>query len=216
MPKSFRAALAAYATTPNSTGTLPHLTKADHEHLKRWADDDRADEIWDSINGATRQHSSTLSDLDDGFFEWFIIQEILGQRNLAEYIGNLRKQRDLYRRDAAQLQEAANILRKKAPDGIQRDELARKIEDVADQYQTCFAVSWNMPGVVKWTHKSRPIHIFASSLSNILRDLAGRWLDNEVAILAQIAFDDTDFDKDQVFWIRRAIERGSASHKAAD
>jgi hypothetical protein len=213
MPKSFRAALAAYATTPDSTGTLPHLTKADHEHLKRWEDDDRADEIWDSIKCASRQDWLMLA---DGFFEWFIIQEILGQRSLAEYIGNLREQRDLYRRYAAQLQEAANILREKAPDGIQRDELARKIEDVADQYQTFSAVSWNMRGVVKWTHKSRPIHIFASSLSNILRDLAGRWLDHEVAVLTQIAFDDTDFDKDQVFWIRRAIERGSASRKAAD
>ena len=213
MPKSFRAALAAYATTPDSTGTLLHLTKADRKHLERWADDDRTDEIWDSIKCATRQHWLMLP---DGFFEWFLIREILGQRSLAESIGNFREQRDLYRRDAAQLQEAANILRKKAPDGIQRDELARKIEDVADQYQTFFAVSWNIPGVVKWTHKSRPIHIFASSLSNILRDLAGRWLDNEVAVLAQIAFDDTDFDKDQVFWIRRAIERGSASHKATD
>ena len=204
MPKSFRAALAAYATTPDSTGTLPHLTKADHEHLKRWADDDRADEIWDSIKCATRQHWLMLP---DGFFEWFLIQEILGQRSLAELIGSLRKQRDLYRRRVAQLQATANLLREKPPDGIQRDELARKLEDVAEQYQTFVAVSWDNPGVVRWTRQSKQSDILISSLSNIMKDLAGRWLDDEVAVLTQIAFDDPDIDNDQVIWIRRKVER---------
>ena len=204
MPNSFRAALTTYATTPDSTGTLPHLTKADRKHLKRWADDDRADQNWESIKSATRQHWLMLP---DGFFEWFLIQEILGQRRLAESIGSFRKQRDVYRKYAADLQEAANLLREKPPDGIQRDELARKLADVAEQYQTFIAISWDNPGVVRWTRKSKPSDIFISSLSNILKDLAGRWLDPQVAVLAQIAFNDPDIDDEQVVWIRRKVER---------
>jgi hypothetical protein len=220
MPNSFRAALAGYGSTPNSDGTLPHLTKADREHLKRWADDDRTDEVWDSITCATRQHRLTLSDLPDGFFKWFFIQEVLGQRSLAESIGNRWKYRDLFRSRAAQMQEAANILREKNPDDFvlipSGEKLAQMLEDAAKQYRDQVAVSWKSPGVVKWTRQSRPTDIFASSLSNILRDLAGKWLDHEVAVLTQIAFDDPDFDNDQVIWIRRGVERGKGSPKAAD
>ena len=204
MPNSFRAVLAAYGTTPGSAGTLPHLNKGDREHLKRWADDDRADEVWETINCAIQERGLTFP---DGFIEWWFIQEILGQRRLAESIGSFRKQRDVYRRYAAQLQDAANLLREKPPDGIQRDELARKLEDVAEQYQTFVAVSWDNPGVVRWTRQSKQSDIFISSLSNIMKDLAGRWLDDEVAVLTQIAFDDPDIDNDQVIWIRRKVER---------
>ena len=112
------------------------ITKGDREHLKRWADDDRADEVWNAINCAIRERG-----FQDGFIEWWFIQEVLGQRSLAESIGSFRKERDVYRRYGAQLQEAANILREKSPDGIQRDELARKLEDVVEQYQTFFAIS---------------------------------------------------------------------------
>ena len=202
MPNSFRAVLAAYGTAPGSAGTLPHLTKGDREHLKRWADDDRADEVWNAINCAIRERG-----FQDGFIEWWFIQEVLGQRSLAESIGSFRKERDVYRRYGAQLQEAANILREKSPDGIQRDELARKLEDVVEQYQTFFAISWDNPGVVRWNRKSKPFDIFISSLSNILKGLAGRWLDYEVAVLTQIAFDDPDIDNDQVIWKRRKVER---------
>jgi hypothetical protein len=40
------------AHTPDAAGTLPRLTPADLAHLKRWADDDRAQEVWDTINRA--------------------------------------------------------------------------------------------------------------------------------------------------------------------
>lgn len=219
MPNSFRDALAGYATTPDSTGTLTPLTNADRKQLKRWADDERAEEIWQTINCAIREHGLTFP---DGFIEWWFIQEILGQRKLAESIGRRSRHRDLYRKNAAQLQRTAEILRQKMPDDgpllipTNGDELARMLEDAAKQYRDHVAVSWNMPDVVRWNRQSKPSDIFISSLSNILKDLAGRWLDYEVAVLAQIAFDDPDIDNEQVIWIRRGVERSKAKRKAAD
>jgi hypothetical protein len=90
------------------------------------------------------------------------------------------------------------------------------LEDAAKQYRRYVAVSLNIPGEVRWTHKSKPSDIFISALSNLFNGLTGRWLDYEVAVLAQIAFDDPNIDNEQVIWIRRGIERSRASHEATD
>jgi hypothetical protein len=118
------------------------------------------------------------------------------------------------------MQKAANILREETPDDFllipSGKKIARMLEDAAKQYRDYVAVSWSSAGVVKWTRQSRLTDIFASGLSNILRNLTGKWLDHEVAVLTQIAFDDPDFDNDQVIWIRRGVERGGANQKPAD
>ena len=53
-----------------------------------------------------------------------------------------------------------------------------------------------------------------SLLSNDLKGITGRWLDQEVAVLTQIAFGDPDFDKEQVFWVRRRVNRSKAVGKS--
>jgi hypothetical protein len=68
--------------------------------------------------------------------------------------------------------------------------------------------------VIKWTRESKPAHVFMSLLSNDLNGITGRWHDHEVAVLTQIAFGDPDFDKEQVFWVRRQVERRPAVGKS--
>jgi hypothetical protein len=56
-------------------------------------------------------------------------------------------------------------------------------------------------------------HTIISQLSNILRGLTGRWLDYEVAVLTEIAFDEPEIDSDQVIWVRRGVKRSTPGRK---
>ena len=65
-----------------------------------------------------------------------------------------------------------------------------------------------MPGVLKFTRKSKPHMIFVSMVSNDLKGITGRWLDEEVGVLAEIAFDSPDIiDVEAVRWVRRQSPR---------
>ena len=172
MPKSFRATLAAYGADPKLDGAPPNLTREDRAHLKRWADDDRADDVWNTINCACHlREFSEVYKAWDGFSEWFFIQDVLEQRRLAESAVNRWKYRALFRRYAAQMQKTANILRENSPDGHQiipsSEELALMLEDAAEQYRDYIAASQNVPGEIRWTRKSKPSDIFISAHSTV-------------------------------------------------
>ena len=47
--ESLKAALVSYRETPG-------LTPVDSAHLQRWSDDDRADEVWLTIERAAQEH----------------------------------------------------------------------------------------------------------------------------------------------------------------
>jgi hypothetical protein len=211
--KSFKAALAAYPTTSHpadSTRKPPRLSLADRAHLKRWADDERADKVWSTINSAAQKRGQVIPDR-------FFIQEVLGARDIAESINHRRKHRDQYRKYAAQMERDAKTLRQRLPNGLMLipngDELAQKLDDAARTYRDYDAVSRNLPGVIKWTRESRPHHVFISQLSNNLRGITGRWLDYEVAVLTEIAFDEPEIDSDQVIWVRRGVKRSRPVRK---
>jgi hypothetical protein len=212
--RSFKAALVSYAETPHPAsedGRPPRLSPADIAHLKRWADDDRADEVWNTISRAAQEHRGLLP-------VQFFIQEILGARDIAQSLNHRRKHRDRYRKRAAQMVEIAKVLREPLPNGLllipSGVELARKVDDAAQKYREYVAASRNLPGVIKWTRESKPPEVFMSLLSNDLKGITGRWLDQEVAVLTQIAFGDPDFDKEQVFWVRRRVNRSKAVGKS--
>jgi hypothetical protein len=205
--KSFKGALAAYPTTSHpadSTRKPPRLSPADRAHLKRWADDERADKVWSTINSAAQKRGRVIPDR-------FFIQEILGARGIAESLNHRRKHRDQYRKYAAQMERDAKTLRQRLPNGItlipNGDELAQKLDDAARTYRDYAAVSRNLPGVIKWTRESRARHVFISQVSNNLHGITGRWLDYEVAVLTEIAFDEPEIDSDQVIWVRRGVKR---------
>jgi hypothetical protein len=142
MTDSFAAALTSYAESPS-------LSLAHRAHVKRWSDDDRAEEVWNVIDRAAQECGRVLP-------VRFFIQETLGARDVAQSLHHQRKNRERYRKHAAQMMEIANVLRKPLP----------------------------------------------------------RWLDHEVAVLAQIAFDDPDIDREQVFWVRRRVERSMTGNSA--
>ena len=128
MIKSFKAALAAYPTTSHpadSTRKPPRLSPADRAHLKRWADDERADKVWSTINSAAQKRGRVIPDR-------FFIQEVLGARDIAASINHRRKHRDQYRKYAAQMErnaasEAATYVQK----GFSRQIVVDRLNEVA-------------------------------------------------------------------------------------
>jgi hypothetical protein len=162
MAGDFVAALVAYPTTPHPSDEakmIPRLSAADRAHLKRWAEDERAEELWSTINSAALKHGRLLP-------VRFFIQEILGARDIAKLLDHRKRNRVLYLKRAAQLKEAARFLREpvfhRLPLVPSAPELARKLDEAARTYRDYVAVSRNEGGGIKWgRHDLLPLNALA-------------------------------------------------------
>jgi hypothetical protein len=206
MTESFKAVLAAYPTIPQSDGSEPRLSRADVAHLKRWMVDERAGEVWDGIKRAANKHGIFLPPR-------FFIQEVLGARHIATSMGHRRKHRQRYRKYAAQIEKVVTILREPLPNGLllipTGQELAEKLDEVARRYRDYVAVARNNDRGLQWTRESRPAQVFMSFLSKDLKGITGKWLDYEVAVLTEVAFNEPEIDTDKVLWARRRVKRST-------
>lgn len=207
MIKSFKRALDAYATTTHPadrTRSPPRHSAADRAHLKRWANDERADEVWNTIKGAAEKRGRVIPDR-------FFIQEVLGAREIATSINHRRKYRERYRRHAARMAEIATVLRDRLPNGLllipTGEELAKRLDEAARAYRDYVAVARNEDRGLKWTRQSKTTHVFMRLLSDDLKEITGKWVDHEVSVLTEIAFDELEIDADQVIWVRRGVKR---------
>jgi hypothetical protein len=203
--KSFQAIVAAYQSDRHPVdGSQPRLSRAAVAHLKRWAKDERADEVWNTIESAAKKRGMLITPR-------FFIQEVLGTWSVATSIIHRRKHRQQYRKHAARMVEVAKILREPLPNGLllvpTGEKLAEKLDDAARIYREHVAVARNEPLGMMWTRESKPLHVFMSLLSKDLKGITGKWLDYEVAVLAEIAFDKPEIDADQVAWARRGAKR---------
>jgi len=173
----------------------------DRAHLQRWMDDPRAEQVWDNIECAARSNNL-----------WFpariFITDTLAARRVAIATGHRGKLRERYRNAADEMERVAKFLRKPHPYGMpgyqQSTKLARMLDDAASYFRKEVEPSRNVPGVLKFGRQSQPHMIFMSEVSNELKGITGRWLDEEVAVLAEIAFDWPDvIDLEAVRWARR-------------
>jgi hypothetical protein len=108
-------------------------------------------------------------------------------------ISHRGKMRERYRNAADEMERIAKFLRKPHPYGMPSyplsSKLARMLDDAASYFRRVVEPSRNVPGVLKFSRKAQPHMIFMSSVGNYLKEITGRWLDEEVAVLAEIAFD---------------------------
>ena len=201
----FKAALVSYAEAPD-------LTPEDRAHLQRWSDDDRADEGWQIIDRWAHEHGLLLPPN-------VFINEILAIRRVAEAIACRGKYRDRYRTHANQMEEIANFLREPHPAGMpstlpRSQELARMLDDAARAFRMEVEPSRDVPGVVKVSRKSDIYDVFTSQVSNYLKNITGRWLDDQAAVLTEIAFKEIgDVESERVKWVRRKVKRSPAVGK---
>ena len=137
----------------------------------------------------------------------FFIQEVLGARDIATSMNYRQNNRERYRKYAAQMEEIANVLRKRLPNRLPLmptgEELAGRLEAAARRYRDYVAVARNETRGMNWTRELKPLQVFMSLLSNDLKGISGKWLDDEVAVLTEIAFDKSEIDTDRVIWARR-------------
>jgi hypothetical protein len=192
--ESFKAVLREYKKSSASGSD-------DRAHLQRWIDDDRAEQVWDEIQCAVRSNNLWLPP------KRFII-DILAARPVAIAIAHRRKLREHYRTTAEEMERVTKFLRKPHPYGMpgypQSTKLARMLDDAASYFRKEVEPSRNVPGVLKFGRQSQPHMIFMSMVGNDLKGITGRWLDEEVAVLAEIAFDWPDvIDLEAVRWARR-------------
>jgi hypothetical protein len=170
-------------------------------HLQRWINDDRAEQIWEKIQSAARSNDLWLP-------PGTLITEILGARRVAIAIRHRGKLRQRYRNAAGEMERVAKFLRKPHPYGMpsypRSSELARMLDDAASYFRKVVEPSRNVPGVLKFSRQARSHTIFMSSVSNYLKGITGRWLDKEVGVLTEIAFDLPDhIDPEEVRGARR-------------
>ena len=199
MPESFKTTLISYIETPG-------LTPLDRAHLREWSDDDRADEVWQAIDRAVQKHGLLLPPVD-------FVREMLAIRRAAEAIASRQKYRSRYRKYADKMEELAKFLRKPHPAGMPptlpgSEKLARMLDDAAGVFRKEVAPSRDVSGVVKIGRQSEATAIFISQASNYLKDITGRWMDDQVAVLTEMAFTKIgDVGTEHVKWLRRNIKR---------
>ena len=164
-------------------------------------DDHRAKQVWDNIQCAARSNNL-----------WFpariFITDILATRRVAIATGQRGKLRERYRNAADEMERVAKFLRKPHPYGMpgypQSTKLARMLDDAASHFRKEVEPSRNVAGVLKFSRKAQPHMIFMSMVSNDLKGITGRWCDEEVAVLAEVAFDWPDaIEPESVRWARR-------------
>jgi hypothetical protein len=180
-------------------------------HLQRWRDDDRAEEVWREINRAAQDNGKVLPAV-------VFIREILGARRVAIAIANRGELRDHYRNAGDQMQRIADFLRKPHPYGMpnypRSTALAGMLEEAATYFRKQVEPARNVPNVLRLSRQSKPETIFMSMVGNYLNDITGRWLDEQVAVLADIAFDSPEaIEPEAARWARSQRGTGKTSRK---
>jgi len=220
---SFREALTQFdALSAEVAATAGHLPVEDRAHLARWANDDRAEGIWEKVQQLAHEPVGSFDPLQG------LIAAVLSARLAAEIAKPtheiLRRHRERsarYLELAKQLEALAQTWRRMANRDNLRSEFAlkkakahglearawRKLAEKAAP-PTRFSVSRSDRA------GSRKQRVFMQLVSYFLINLCGRPLDSEVAALNDIAFDTPEATSvQQVRSARRPTTRQGRSHR---
>src|SRR6266550_582915 len=133
--ESFNTALREYKKSPA-------WSSDDHDHLQRWIDDDRAEQVWDKIQCAVRSNNRRLPPKT-------FINDMLAARRVAIATGHRGHLRECYRNAADEMERLAKFLRKPHPYGMpgypQSTKLAWMLDDAASYFRKEVEPSRNVP-----------------------------------------------------------------------
>jgi hypothetical protein len=184
----------------------------DRAHLQRWAADDRAEEVWHKIERAAHNNKLWLP-------AKHFITEILAARRVAMAIGHRGKWRERFRNAADEMERTAKFLRNRHPYDMppypQATKLAEMLDDAATYFRKAVEPARKVPGMLRFGRKSKPHTVFMSMVGNDLKKITGLWLDEEVGVLTEIAFDSPDvIDAEAARWARRQPAPRRTARKA--
>jgi hypothetical protein len=197
-PISFKRALANFKTEIDRIEPeAGKLDSDDKNHLKRWREDYRAEQVWQKVQRLAWGPAESYDPLD-GF-----IASILAARRMAEAIPIANRMRERHRNRsvrhlerARQLEELAKtwkmIADSKHPNAMLALNRAKQYEDEAQWWRMLSQKPPPEP-LFKISRKdrggSRKQRAFMQLVGEYIIQICGKALDSEVAILNDIAFD---------------------------
>jgi hypothetical protein len=159
------------------------LGKDDRVLLQRWLDDDRASDVWSAIRAHAAQYEGPIG-ADAPIIVFILIPKRAADR---ESMANALI--------AAQIAEAkqlkAELQGKIARSAKQMpfEKAAKFLEDTGKMLHGCPLAVTSKPRVRSDRGGSRARTYFIRDVSNFVHDITGRWLDEQVAAITEIAFD---------------------------
>jgi hypothetical protein len=162
------------------------LDQDDRALLLRWVEDGRANEVWDTFRAYYEQHKgATAPDAEISFIEL-----ILSAKKMAVTKSEMIREKD-FARWRTRLVKAI----KSAPDEV----LFPFLELVIARYRSGLEPLLASPSRVRSDKNgSRAKTLFIRDVSAAVRELTGRRLDKEIAVITEIAFGIKDIDVDTV------------------
>ena len=187
------------------------LDAGDRDHLNRWSDDDRADDVWSKISDGIRKTQG----IEPNHYAHYLIQEVLRLRGFVRN-PNVRPAYLERAMDAARIARFLN-----GPPGFpppmpqfpNYKVLAASLNELSRMLREQSSHSEKV-GLVRSSREtnSRARMDFIRLASDLLKSLCGQPLDNETAVLTQIAFGEKKTDVDSVRNVRRpSARRGKAT-----
>jgi hypothetical protein len=156
-----------------------------------------------------------------GFRPNTLSQKILAARRVAMAIGHRGKWREHFLNAADEMKRIAKFLRKPHPHRMPPYPRGTKLadnemlDDAANYFRKQVEPSRNLPGILKFSRQSKAHTVFMSMVGNDLKEITGLWLDEEVGVLTEIAFDSPDIiDAEAARWARRQPAPRRTARKA--
>jgi hypothetical protein len=187
------------------------LDAGDRDHLSRWSDDDRADEVWFKISVGIRKTQG----IEPIHYAYFFIEEVLQLRGFV-HNPNIRPaylERAMDAERIARFLSGSPGLPPPTPQFPNYKGLAASLNELSKMLREQAARS-NKVGFVRSSRKTNSLARmdFIRLASDLLKSLSGQQLDNETATLTQIAFGEKKTDADLVRNARRPpAKRGKAT-----
>jgi hypothetical protein len=166
------------------------LDQNDRALLLRWVDDGRANEVWETIRAYSEQHKGAMA--PDASIS--LVQIILSVKKMAVLEDEIIREKDIERWRSWLV---------KTTKTVPIELLFPFLELVVERHRPIHTFVTSPRRVRSDKKGSRARTLFIRTVSAAVRDLTGRWLDKQVAVIAQIAFDVEDIDIETVRSARR-------------
>jgi hypothetical protein len=164
------------------------LGEDDRALLQRWLDDNRASEVWSAIRAHAEQYDGPIGADAPIYFIVFILtakraadSESKANAFVAAEIGEAKELK-------AEIQGKIARAAKQMP----FENAAKFLEYTGKILQGCPSASIPKPRVRSDRGGSRARTYFIRDVSNCVHDITGRWMDEQVAAITEIAFDMND------------------------
>jgi hypothetical protein len=166
----------------------PLVLKDDRALLERWLEDERANEVWSVIRVHVEQYEGpTGVDAPMQFIRFILTTKKAAERE-NEVIPKITEAK-------AAAKKLLSRLRTEIAEGIRTlpdEKLVPFLESTVAELRAFHPIVTSPPRVRSGKNGSRARTLFIRDVSALVRDVTGKWLDEKVGIITEIAFNTLD------------------------